>query len=76
MIYRMQLYINANQSNNVAVYNGDKLDLGDLQGLAPATYYLVMKVNFTRGDTYKSVAFFALIDMSSGDTAGDVKIVT
>lgn len=62
--------------NNVVVYNGDRLDLGDLQELAPATYYLVKKVSLTRGDTYKSLAFFALVDMSSGDTAGDAQIVT
>ena len=62
--------------NNVAVYNGDRLDLGVLQGLPPATYYLVMKVSLTRGDTYKSVALFALVDMSSGDTVSDAQIVT
>ena len=62
--------------NNVVVYNGDRLDLSDLQELAPATYYLVIQVSLTRGDTYKSVAFFALIDISSGVAAGDAKIVT
>ena len=62
--------------NNVVVYNGDRLDFSDLKELPPATYYLVIKVSLTRGDTYKSVAFFALIDISSGVAAGDAKIVT
>lgn len=61
--------------NNVVVYRDDKLALSNLRELAPATYYLVIQVNLTRGKTYKSVAFFAVIDISHGITAGHIRNV-
>lgn len=59
--YSIRLF---DQRNDV-VYNGDMLNLNDLREMAPAEYYLVIDVQLTRGDEYKQLAFFALIDMES-----------
>ena len=50
---------------NAVVYTGDTLDLNDLREMAPAEYYLAINVQLTRGNEYKVVDFFALIDMES-----------
>lgn len=59
--YSIRLF---DQRNDV-VYTGDMLNLNDLREMAPAEYYLVIDVQLTRGDEYKHLAYFALIDTES-----------
>jgi len=55
---------------NAVVYTGNTLHINDLQEMAPAAYYLAIDVELTRGDEYKHLAFFAIIDMAPNEVVG------